>query len=268
MASSRAKVLRSTRARWKPMPAAIVAKRLMSSTGPTRSARSGRWPSIWQHWRPKLDRKTRQNAATATAQMADASVSRHQSSGAHYRADAASPWRSARALNLQRSDSGGPMLGDAGQRYSRRAAIPGRGQIPEGDDAHEAFLVVEHRQTPDLLRGHVLGKIIDVIVLEAVFHLSAHHVADRGFRTEPMGDTSHGDIPVRDHSHQTIVVADRQHADVALFHLGRSFAQRLARARETDISCHDFTRLHPVLLFLRDASSYPTARWQGQFRSH
>ncbi len=36
-----------------------------------------RWPSIWQHWRPKLDRKTTQNAATA--QMADASVSRHQS---------------------------------------------------------------------------------------------------------------------------------------------------------------------------------------------
>src|SRR5258708_26944262 len=27
-----------------------------------------RWPSTWQHWRPKLDRKTRQNAATATAQ--------------------------------------------------------------------------------------------------------------------------------------------------------------------------------------------------------
>src|SRR6266850_7091706 len=77
MASSRAKVLRSTRAQWKPRPAAIAAKRLMSSTGPTRSARSGRWPSIWQHWRPKLDRKTTQNAATA--QMADASVSRHQS---------------------------------------------------------------------------------------------------------------------------------------------------------------------------------------------
>src|SRR5258708_37590835 len=83
-----------------------------------------------------------------------------------------------------------------------------------------------------------------------------------------IGGTSHCDIPVRDHSHQTIVVADRQHADVALFHLGRSLAQRLARARETDISCHDFTHLHPVLLFLRDASSYATARWRGHFRSH
>jgi hypothetical protein len=109
------------------------------------------------------------------------------------------------------------LLGDAGQRYFRRAAIPGRGQIPEGDDAHEALLVVEHGQRPDLLRGHVLGKIIDVVVLEAVFHLSTHHVADRGFGTEPMGDTSHGDISVRDHSHHTIVVVDRQHADVALF---------------------------------------------------
>src|SRR5258708_504584 len=102
--------------------AAIAAKRLMSSTGPTRSARSGRWPSIWQHWRPKLDRKTRQNAAIATAQIADASVSRHQSSGAHYRADAASPWRSARALNLQRSDSGGHHVGRC-----RTALLPSRG---------------------------------------------------------------------------------------------------------------------------------------------
>jgi hypothetical protein len=58
------------------------------------------------------------------------------------------------------------MLGDAGQRYSRRTAVQGRSQIPEGDDAHKALLVVEHRQTPNLLRGHVLGKIIDVIVLE------------------------------------------------------------------------------------------------------
>jgi hypothetical protein len=81
-----------------------------------------RWPSTWQHWRPKLDRKTRQNAATATAQMADASVSRHQSSGAHYRADAASPWRSARALNPQRSDSGGHHVGRC-----RTALLPSRG---------------------------------------------------------------------------------------------------------------------------------------------
>src|SRR5262249_14642176 len=43
-------------------------------------------------------------------------------------------------------------------------------------------------------RGHVLGKIIDLILLEAVLDLGAHHVADKGFRTEPMGDTSHGDI--------------------------------------------------------------------------
>ena len=43
-------------------------------TGRTGSARSGRWRSIWQHWRPTLDRKTRWIAVTAPAmaQMADA----------------------------------------------------------------------------------------------------------------------------------------------------------------------------------------------------
>jgi hypothetical protein len=48
--------------------------------------------------------------------------------------------------------------------------------------------------------GHFLGKIVDVIVLEAVLDLGAHHVADTGFRTEALGHPSHGDIPVRDHS--------------------------------------------------------------------
>src|SRR5258708_5151253 len=41
MASSRAKVLRSTRARWKPMSATIAAKRLMSSIGPRAAPEAG-----------------------------------------------------------------------------------------------------------------------------------------------------------------------------------------------------------------------------------
>src|SRR5260370_1040285 len=35
-----------------------------------------RWPRTWQHWRPKRDRKTRQNSATATAQIPNAAMSR------------------------------------------------------------------------------------------------------------------------------------------------------------------------------------------------
>src|SRR6266478_4846254 len=231
MASSRA-VLRSTRERWKPMPAAIAAKRLMSSTGPTRSARSGGGRVLGstggRSWIARRDR-TRQRRRLRWRTRASHVINRLEHiivPTLHLPGDPHA------VLTCSALTVVATMLGDAGQRYSRRAAIPGRGQIPEGDDAHEAFLVIEHRQTPDLLRGHVLGKIIDVIVLEAVFHLSAHHVADRGFRTEPMGDTSHGDIPVRDHSHQTIVVADRQHADVTLFHLGRSLAQSGSGSRD------------------------------------
>src|SRR5262249_44172877 len=56
---------------------------------------------------------------------------------------------------------------------------------------------------------------------------------------------------VRDHSHQTLVVADRQHADVTLLHLDGNVTQFLPWACETDISCHDFTDFHPVLLSSR-----------------
>src|SRR5215470_12043036 len=117
--------------------------------------------------------------------------------------------------------------------YFRRTARSARRQIAERNDTHEAILVIEYRQPTNLLIGHILGKITDLIALEAVLDLGAHHVADTGFRTEALGDPSHGDIPVRDHSHQTLVVAHRQHADVALLHLGGNVTQCLPWACET-----------------------------------
>jgi hypothetical protein len=51
------------------MPAAITARRSMSSTGRTHSVRSGRWQNIWRHLRPKLDHKPRWIAATVMAQI-------------------------------------------------------------------------------------------------------------------------------------------------------------------------------------------------------
>src|SRR5215813_4509244 len=135
--------------------------------------------------------------------------------------------------------------------YFRRTVMSARGQIAEGNDTNEALLVIEYRQPTDLLIGHGLGKITDLIVLEAVLDLGAHHVADTGFRTEALGDPSHGDIAVRDHSHQTLVVADRQHADVAFLHLDGDVTQFLTWAGETDIPCHHFTDFHPFLLSSR-----------------
>src|SRR5215468_2663592 len=133
--------------------------------------------------------------------------------------------------------------------YFRRTAASTCGQVAEGNNTHEALLIIKYRQPADLLIGHGLGKITDLITLEAVLDLGAHHVADTGFRTETLGDPSHGDIAVRDHSHQTLVVADRQHADVTLLHLGGNVTQFLTWACETDISCHDFTDFHPVSPF-------------------
>src|SRR5215470_1130289 len=133
--------------------------------------------------------------------------------------------------------------------YFRRTAPSTCGQISDGNDTHQALLVIEYRQPTDLFISHGLGKITDLITLEAVLDLGAHHVADAGFRTEALRDPSHRDIAVRDHSHQTLVFADRQHADVTLLHLDRNVTQFLTRACETDISCHDFTDFHSVSPF-------------------
>src|SRR5215472_13149280 len=133
--------------------------------------------------------------------------------------------------------------------YFRRTAVSTCGQIAEGNDTDEALLVIEYRQPTDLLIGHGLSKITDLIALEAVLDLGAHHVADTGVRTEALGDPSDSDIAVRDHSHQTLVVADRQHADVAFLHLDGDVTQFLTGACETDISCHHFTDFHRVSPF-------------------
>src|SRR5215475_2754619 len=135
--------------------------------------------------------------------------------------------------------------------YFRRTAVSTCGQIAEGNDTDEALLVIEYRQPTDLLIGHGLSKITDLIALEAVLDLSTHHVADTGVRTEALGDPSDSDIAVRDHSHQTLVVADRQHADVAFLHLDGDVTQFLTWACETDIPCHHFTDFHPFLLSSR-----------------
>src|SRR5215467_6219047 len=123
--------------------------------------------------------------------------------------------------------------------YFRRTVISARGQIAEGNDTNEALLVIEHRQPTDLLVGHTLGKITDLIGLKTVLDLGAHHVGDTGFRTGASRDPSHGEIPVSDYSHQTLVVAHRQHADVTLLHLCGNVTQFLTWACEKDISCHD-----------------------------
>ena len=72
--------------------------------------------------------------------------------------------------------------------YFRRTVMSARGQIAEGNDTNEALLVIEYRQPTDLLIGHGLSKITDLIALEAILDLGAHHVADTGFRTEALGD--------------------------------------------------------------------------------
>src|SRR5579871_6401926 len=62
-------------------------------------------------------------------------------------------------------------LANAGQGYTGRLLMVARRQITQGNDADEKLLVVEYGQPPDLLVGHIVGEVVDVIFLEAVLDL-------------------------------------------------------------------------------------------------
>src|SRR5690606_42029170 len=54
--------------------------------------------------------------------------------------------------------------------------------IADRHDSDQALLAVDHRQAAQLHVAHVLGHMLDRLVLEAVFHVRAHDVAHLGIR--------------------------------------------------------------------------------------
>src|SRR5579871_4443267 len=156
-------------------------------------------------------------------------------------------------------------LGNAGQRHFARMAILADGEVAERDNADKALLAVQHRQPPDLLIGHVLRDIVDIVVLEAVSDLFAHYVPDRGVGAEAVGNPSDCNVTVRDHSHQTVIVADRQHADIVLLHFGRHLAQLLRWTGDVDAPSHDVSDSHRGSPSLKDTVAVATACRRGRF---
>src|SRR5262249_55061468 len=72
-------------------------------------------------------------------------------------------------------------------------------QIAQRDDADEAFLPIHHWQTPDLELRHILGHMIYLLILEAVFDFMAHDVADFSSRPFPLGHAANRDVAVGNH---------------------------------------------------------------------
>src|SRR6267154_505348 len=126
MASSRAKVLRSTRARWKPMPASIAAKRLMSS-----DQRAAPEAAVAEYLAAlEAEAGSQDETERGDGDGSDAGRERLTSSIVWSTLSCRRcilPGDPHALLTCSALTVVATMLGDAGQRYSRRAAIPGRG---------------------------------------------------------------------------------------------------------------------------------------------
>ena len=64
------------------------------------------------------------------------------------------------------------------------------------------------------LLAHVLGHFLDALIVETIFDVFAHDVANFGIRPLPFCHAADRDIPIGDHSHQAVVLAHRKHAGI------------------------------------------------------
>src|SRR4051794_32902808 len=83
------------------------------------------------------------------------------------------------------------------------------GDISQGNSPHQTLIPTDYRQAPDLDLGHVLHDLIDVFILEAVFHVGGHDIAYLGLRTLVLGNGPNRDVAVGDHADQAVIFSDR-----------------------------------------------------------
>ena len=124
------------------------------------------------------------------------------------------------------------------ERFAGTVGPVGEREVAERDDPDQPLVAVEHRQPAHLEVGHVLRDVVEVVVVEAVFDLLAHHVAHLGVRALALRHRAHRDVAVGDHADQAVVLADRQHAGVDLRHQAGRVADRLVRVGDPDVLAH------------------------------
>src|SRR5437868_6608517 len=91
----------------------------------------------------------------------------------------------------------------AAHRLGRGLALLQR-KIPQGKDADQALVAADHRKPPDLDVRHVFRHVVEFLVLEAVFHVRAHHVAHGRVGPLALRDRADGNVAVGDHADQAV----------------------------------------------------------------
>jgi hypothetical protein len=128
------------------------------------------------------------------------------------------------------------------------------GEVAERQDSDQALFAVEHWQAPYLLRAHVVGDVLDVLVVEAVQDLLAHHVAHGRVGREVARHAAYRDVAVGDHPHEAIVLAHGKRSRVALGHHAGGLADRLVGSCEDNVNGHHVFDFHVCSFAVRCGS--------------
>src|SRR5215472_8010774 len=98
-------------------------------------------------------------------------------------------------------------LGGLGQRGFHR-------QIAERYNADEALIPIYYRQPLHLQLRHVRRYVVDLLILETIFNLMAHDVADLCIGSLSFGDAADRNVTVRNHADQLVMLADWQNPNI------------------------------------------------------
>lgn len=104
------------------------------------------------------------------------------------------------------------------------AIFQGNGDISQRQDPDESLISVQHRQAPDLMVSHSLGRNLDVLILQADDQvISRHHLTHLGGEwVESVGGRADGNVAIGDHPDQSVHLTNGQNTDIERMHPFRS----------------------------------------------
>jgi hypothetical protein len=118
------------------------------------------------------------------------------------------------------------------------------GKIAERDDADETLIAVHHRQAAHLEISHILGDMRGILILEAVFDLTRHRIADFAMRSFAVANPANRNVTIADHADEVIALADRQDAAIAFRHQSGRVLDRIVWIDQLWVTGHYVSNLH------------------------
>jgi hypothetical protein len=118
------------------------------------------------------------------------------------------------------------------------------GKIAERDNADETLIAVHYRQSVHLEISHILGDMPGILILEAVFDLTRHRIADFAVRSFAIANPADCNVTIADHANEMVALADRQDAAIAFCHQSGRVLDRIVGIDQLRVTGHYVSNLH------------------------